>query len=359
MASSGSDLFDGQVEENKNFHENFGEMLSTLPKGLGAGGCYYQYQGFWYSSVWLLGTIWAQRSFRARDTDILLAASPKSGTTWMKALMFAIVNRKCYPHLPSSSLASHPLLTKSPHNCVPYLEVRDEEHMIGGNPIAYLDSLPPSSPRLLSTHIPYTSLPKSILSDSGGRIVYIARNPKDVFVSYWSFCQKFKSKTDQSKGQPLAAISMEEAFELFCKGVSITGPFWDHVLDYWKASLERPDQVVFMKYEDMKMDTMQHVKRLAEFMGHPFSLEEERQGVVQEIINLCSFQNLSNLEVNKSGAYHVHIASQTGQTPLLVNNSAFFRRGEVGDSKNHLTVEMLEHLDKITEEKLGSFGLKL
>ncbi|ONI08946.1 hypothetical protein PRUPE_5G209000 [Prunus persica] len=293
MASSGSDLFDGQVEENKNFHENFGEMLSTLPKGLGAGGCYYQYQGFWYSSVWLLGTIWAQRSFRARDTDILLAASPKS-------------------------------------------EVRDEEHMIGGNPIAYLDSLPPSSPRLLSTHIPYTSLPKSILSDSGGRIVYIARNPKDVFVSYWSFCQKFKSKTDPSKGQPLATISMEEAFELFCKGVSITGPFWDHVLDYWKASLERPDRVVFMKYEDMKMDTMQHVKRLAEFMGHPFSLEEERQGVVQEIINLCSFQNLSNLEVNKSGAYR-----------------------EVGDSKNHLTVEMLEHLDKITEEKLGSFGLKL
>ncbi|CAB4271719.1 unnamed protein product [Prunus armeniaca] len=97
-----------------------------------------------------------------------------------------------------------------------------------------------------------------------------------------------------------------------------------------------PDQVVFMKYEDMKMDTMQHVKRLAEFMGHPFSLEEERQGVVQEIINLCSFQNLSNLEVNKSGAYHVHIASQTGQTPLLVNNSAFFRRGGVGDSKNHI-----------------------
>lgn len=92
MASSGSDLFDGQVEEKKNFHENFGEMLSTLPKGLGAGGCYYQYQGFWYSSVWLLGTIWAQRSFRARDTDILLAASPKSGTTWMKALMFAIIN---------------------------------------------------------------------------------------------------------------------------------------------------------------------------------------------------------------------------------------------------------------------------
>ncbi|CAB4311571.1 unnamed protein product [Prunus armeniaca] len=105
-----------------------------------------------------------------------------------------------------------------------------------------------------------------------------------------------------------------------------------------------PDQVVFMKYEDMKMDTMQHVKRLAEFVGHPFSLEEERQGVVQEIINLCSSQNSSNLEVNKSGAYHVHIASQTGQTPLLVHNSAFFRRGEVGDSKNHLTVEMLEQI---------------
>ncbi|XP_050150631.1 flavonol sulfotransferase-like [Malus sylvestris] len=345
---------DREVEENKMIvPENFEEMLSTLPKekSWGSGGCFYKYQGFWYSSVWLLGTIWAQ-CFKARDTDFLLASSPKSGTTWMKALMIAIVNRK---HHGSLSSSSHPLLIKNPHNCVPFLELRDQEHMIGSNPITYLDSLPAASPRLLSTHIPYSSLPKSVLA---GRIVYIARNPKDVFVSFWKFSEQFASKNNQ-KLHKSPSISMEEAFELFCNGVSTNGPFWDHVLGYWKASTERPDEVLFVKYEDMKRDTMHHVKKLAEFMGHPFSSEEEREGVLQEVIELCSFENLSNLEVNKSGTFQVHVASQTGQNQLLVDNSAFFRRGEVGDSKNHLTPEMLERLDKITQEKLGTFGLEL
>ena len=38
-------------------------------------------------------------------------------------------------------------------------------------------------------------------------------------------------------------------------------------------------------------------------MGYSFSLEEEKEGMVQKIIDLCSFENLSNLEVNKSGQF--------------------------------------------------------
>lgn len=49
------------------------------------------------------------------------------------------------------------------------------------------------------------------------------------------------------------------------------------------------------------MDSEFYVKKLAEFVEHPFSIEEERDGVVQKIIELCSFDNLKNLEVNKFG----------------------------------------------------------
>ncbi|KAK6925153.1 hypothetical protein RJ641_009479 [Dillenia turbinata] len=51
----------------------------------------------------------------------------------------------------------------------------------------------------------------------------------------------------------------------------------------------------------MKRDTFFHTKKLAEFMGFPFSLEEEKEGVAQQVIDLCSLQNLSDLEVNKTG----------------------------------------------------------
>ncbi|GLT42059.1 hypothetical protein SLA2020_160810 [Shorea laevis] len=80
-----------------------------------------------------------------------------------------------------------------------------------------------------------------------------------------------------------------------------------------------------------------HVKRLAEFMECPFALEEESRDVAQKIVELCSFEKLSNLEVNKTGK----------QLVLDV----------VGDRKNHLTAEMVARLDDITEQKWKGSGL--
>ena len=96
-------------------------------------------------------------------------------------------------------------------------------------------------------------------------------------------------------------MSLNEAFEMYCKGVIGFGPFWDHMLGYWKESIERPHKVLFLKYEDLKEDVTFHLKKLAEFLGFPFSLEEERAGDVEKIAKLCSFENMKELEVNKAG----------------------------------------------------------
>ncbi|KAM1322945.1 hypothetical protein PS2_015427 [Malus domestica] len=312
------------------------EIISTLPKDTGwAAEHYYQYQNFWYPQVFLEGVIWAQQDFRARDSDVFLATFPKCGTTWVKALMIAIKNRK------DCDYSSHPLLTKNPHDIVRYIELLVHQD----NPVEYLDSM--ASPRLLATHVPHSSLPNSVL-DSDTRVVYVARNPKDVLVSLWAFSEKLRSKVYR-----LPPLPLEEGFELFCKGVALAGPFWDHVLGYWEASLKNPNKVLFFKFEDLKADTEGYVKRLAEFIGYPFSSEEEKEGAVQEIIKFCSFENLSSLEVNKSGTYHVG-----PKTDEKFSNDVFFRRGETGDSQNHLTPEMLERLDKITEQKFGASNLK-
>jgi estrone sulfotransferase len=39
-------------------------------------------------------------------------------------------------------------------------------------------------------------------------------------------------------------LPLEEAFELFCNGIANFGPYWDHVLGYWRASFEFPDIVL-------------------------------------------------------------------------------------------------------------------
>ncbi|GJW65599.1 putative RNA-directed DNA polymerase, partial [Tanacetum coccineum] len=49
-------------------------------------------------------------------------------------------------------------------------------------------------------------------------------------------------------------------------------------------------------YEEMKMQPEVELRKLAAFMGKPFTVEEEERWVVAEIVKLCSFEFLSSLE---------------------------------------------------------------
>ncbi|THF95235.1 hypothetical protein TEA_019890 [Camellia sinensis var. sinensis] len=128
----------------------------------------------------------------------------------------------------------------------------------------------------------------------------------------WYFMNKTKPKE-----QP--PLSLDEAFDLFCEGISNYGPFWDHVLGYWKASQESPNNILFLWYEDLKREPSVYLKRLAVFLGQPFTIEEESEDVAQKIAKFCSFENLSNLEINKCGV-------QQFNKELAVENSNFFRK---------------------------------
>nr|XP_011462981.1 PREDICTED: cytosolic sulfotransferase 13-like [Fragaria vesca subsp. vesca]XP_011462982.1 PREDICTED: cytosolic sulfotransferase 13-like [Fragaria vesca subsp. vesca] len=309
------------------------DLISTLPAEEGLiSGHLHQYQGFWYPTMRIPRILATQKHFQAHDTDILLATTPKSGTTWLKAILFALVKRVHYHPHPQN--IDHPLLTNNSHPLVPFLENKQQS---GENQIPDANSYAP--PRLFSTHLPLAHLPQSV-KDSACKVVYLCRNPKDIVVSLWHFTNRVRHKS-------LETNSLEKVFQYFCRGMNGYGPFWDHVLGYWKESLERPETVFFVKYEEMKEKPGLHLRRLAEFLGCPFSPEEEAQGVVDNVLKLCSFETLSNLDVNKNGRL------STG-----VENSVYFRQGKAGDWKNYLTAEMVEQLDRITEEKLQGSGLK-
>ncbi|XP_068644622.1 cytosolic sulfotransferase 12-like [Aristolochia californica] len=303
------------------------ELISTLPRERGWLSPYiYQFQGTWYPDSGLRGLLACRRHFEALSTDLFLVTTPKSGTTWLKALVFTIANRK------RCSYAQHQLLTASPHDLVSFVELG----LYLNNQSPNLTSIP--SPRLFATHMSFVSLPQSV-RDSNCRIVYLCRNPRDTFVSLWFFKNKMTYKIQEPS-------PIEEEFEMFLSGKSIYGPFWDHVLGYWKESKRNPQKVLFMHYEEMKREPELFTKKLAEFMGSPISPEEEREGTLKEIIKLCSFKNLSSLAVNK-----------TGRTKMGTDCNMFFRRGDVGDWINHLSPTMVERLDQLLQEKLHASGL--
>ncbi|KAL5549756.1 hypothetical protein UlMin_004987 [Ulmus minor] len=305
-------------------------LIHSLPKAKGwLGPSLSLYQGFWCPSKILPNIISFQTHYQAHHQDIILASKPKSGTTWLKALLFSITNRTRY------TLNDTPLLTSNPHELVPFFEFT----LYGSNRFPNLDNM--VSPRLFSTHIPYPSLPDSV-KQSRCRIVYVCRNPLDIIVSHWHFATR--AQCDQEEGSKL--WTLEEFVNAYCRGEEVFGPFWDHMLSYRKESKENPEKVLFLKYEDLKQDTSSEVKKIAKFIGFPFSLEEEKKGIVEEILKLCSLGNLKELDVNKHGKFMPYF-----------DNKSYFRKGEVGDWKNHLDTSMVERVNKLIQEKLCGPGL--
>ncbi|TVU02865.1 hypothetical protein EJB05_51616, partial [Eragrostis curvula] len=153
-----------------------------------------------------------QDNFKPRSTDVILATHPKCGTTWLKALAFAITNRSSY------TFSDHPLQKKNPQELVPFIGLKEGD-------VDYAETLP--SPRLLSTHLPLPLLPPTV-STFGCRIVYICREPKDAFVSRWHFDNRLIK------------------------------------------------EIVF--------DPLKVVRKLASFLGVPFTEEEQSRGVDEEVV---------------------------------------------------------------------------
>jgi len=157
------------------------------------------------------------KHFHSKDNDFFVANFPKSGTTWLKALAFAIVNHQRF-----SSFDHHPLLSSNPHELVFFLEsiLSHDLH----DQILSLSNM--SEPRLLGTHLPFPSLPESI-TKSNCKIIYICRNLFDIFVSAWEFFTNVKKSSSSD-------LTFEEVFEKYCNGITAFGSWWSYMLGYWK-----------------------------------------------------------------------------------------------------------------------------
>ncbi|TVU12199.1 hypothetical protein EJB05_45832, partial [Eragrostis curvula] len=309
-------------------HGDMAEIVPSLPMETPSSVLQLRpFNGCWLLEQFSMIIPTIHSRFKVRPSDVILASYPKSGTTWLKALSYATLNRAT--HSPFSK--EHPLRHSNPHDCVSFLDI-DLISKSDAERNAMLDGFEAlHSPRLLATHLPYSLLPEAMAGEVPGcRIVYICRNPKDVLVSELHF---------------LGKLQLTEAFEEFCAGRSFCGPYWCHVLQYWEQSSKSPDKVLFVKYEDMVHDPKSNLKKLAEFMGCAFSKEEEERGVVDAIVELCSLRQLKNMEVNKHGYNN-----------LTVKNEKYFRKGGIGDWRNHLTPDMAERMDKIVEDALQGSG---
>ncbi|NXJ78066.1 ST1D1 Sulfotransferase, partial [Trogon melanurus] len=245
--------------------------------------------------------------FQARPDDLLIATYPKSGTTWLSEILDMIYQdgdvQKCR--------------RDAIFNRVPFLEMKAPKILSG---VEQLERIP--SPRLVKTHLPVQLVPASFW-DKGCKVIYVARNPKDVVISYYYFYQMAKMHPDPG--------TLGEFIESFMNGKVAYGSWYNHVRGWWEKKQEK--QLLYLFYEDMKKDLRREVQKILQFLGKKVSEE-----TLARIIHHTSFQEMKK---NPAANY------ETMPTVLMDHNlSPFLRKGISGDWKNHFTVAQNERFDQ-------------
>jgi hypothetical protein len=110
---------------------------------------------------------------------------------------------------------------------------------------------------------------------------------------------------------------------------------------------------MFLRYEEIVSDPLMVVRKLATFLGVPFTEEEEESGVAEQIVRFCRFDSLRNLDVNKTGA-----GVERAGGKILLEAASLFRKGKVGDWVNHMSKDMAEAMDRLVEDKFKGSGLE-
>lgn len=173
------------------------------------------------------------------------------------------------------------------------------------------------------------------------------RNPKDLVVSQYHFFHT-GLLTEEFDG------SFEEYFNLFVKGELHYGPFWDHVNDYTERS---GFHIVY--YEDL----IEVCQLLIKIFEEEFKLREFRKDPIEEIRKLAIFLDMtiddtqletlieqisfSNMKKNTDVAFNFESIDA-----FFLKTVKYFRKGQVGDWKEHLTDEMSDRIENMVREKI-------
>ncbi|XP_070697375.1 sulfotransferase 6B1 [Pempheris klunzingeri] len=249
----------------------------------------------------------ALETMKARQDDIMLVAYPKCGFNWMVGVVRKII--------------AEATGMKTESRMPPLIE------FFGPDVLKVMDETP--SPRFLGTHMHPDNIPTSLF-EKKTKMLVIFRNPKDTLVSFYHF----------SNNNPVlpSGQSWDSFYSNFLSGDVPWGSYFDHALA-WEKRMDDPN-VKIVTYEELKQDLSEGIRQITTFFG--FSLTEDQ---IQQIAEGSTFSAMKKSSANSHGTM----------------GNVIFRKGEVGDWKNHFTPEQSREMDDAFNKHLAGtrLGAKL
>lgn len=253
--------------------------------------------------------------FPFQDSDILIVSYPKSGTTWMQEIV-SLISNKGDPHLSENV----PNWARSP-----WLEQYYFATVLESSP---------STPRVITTHLPHHLLGPAI-QGSRAKVIYVSRNPKDVVVSFYHFHKMANFLPEPN--------SFPEFLNQFLEGTLSYGSWFDHVKGW--VDQTATVNLLHITYEEMSLDLCGAIKRVSSFLQCPL-VEDE----VSTCVKHCSFNSMKH---NKMVNYTL-----VPQEIMDHSKGSFMRKGKIGDWKNMFTEEQNEYFNCVYKSKMKDCTLE-
>jgi hypothetical protein len=272
---------------------------------------------------------------------VWLASYPKSGNTWFRAFLTALLNPELQEvninDLVQTTIASSRQLFDELSGVESSDLTADEIDYL--RPQIYLQNAIESKEIVYhKIHDSWQVLPGGSAlfpSDITKGVLYFIRNPLDVVISFSNHLNISIDRTIEIMNNPNYAfcdIDSKLPFQLRQRLNTWSG----HVIS-WTETSGLPVRVI--RYEDMLTDTLEVFSRAVAFIG----LEPTKEDI-KRAIALSSFEQLKKQEESK------------GFTEKSTKSERFFRKGLSGEWKTTLKAEQTHRIREVHGSTMLKFG---
>jgi hypothetical protein len=175
------------------------------------------------------------------------------------------------------------------------------------------------------------------------KVVLLVRDPRDVVVSQY-FQWKFRMNSWKKRLNKYPAHGSDISEYEFAMDQNQGLPKIVDFLNLWAKEAGKIDQLLVVRYEDMRRDTAGVLGQILDFIGTPATPEE-----TQDVVNFSSMENMKKMEQKRTFRF-----SGTRMAPGDRKNPDSFkvRRGKVGGFSDYFDEDQVNTIEQLLQQTL-------